>query len=218
MSVWGLDRCKTIIGFTGLMVCCFLSARSAPAQPAPSLKPTAPSAASPVMPVSSPRWTELTPEQQLALTPLKKLWPDINQARKRKWLAISRNFHDLPEMEQQKMHERMREWASMTEVERAQARLQYAHAQTLSVDERRQRWEAYQALSPEERQKLAQHRPRKPQGAAIALRPAPRSKIITPVHRPETAAPPAFSALRIDTDQIHPTTLLPLNVPGHASP
>jgi hypothetical protein len=218
MSVWVFGRCKPIIGFTGLMVCVALRAWADSPAPPTAHRHSVPAAVSPIKPESSPRWTELTPEQQLALTPLKKLWPDINQARKRKWLAISRNFHDLPEMEQQKLQDRMREWASMTEAERAQARLQYARAQTLSVDERRQRWEAYQALSPEERQKLAQHRHRKPQGAAVALRPAPRSKIITPVRRPETAAPQGFSALRIDTDQIHPITLLPLNVPGHASP
>ena len=113
---------------------------------------------------ASPRWPELTSAQQQALSPLQKLWPEINQARKRKWLAVSSNFQDLPELEQQKLQDRMREWASMTEVERAQARLQYAHAQAIGVDERRQRWEAYLALSQEEREQLAQHRPRKPQG------------------------------------------------------
>lgn len=182
----------------------------------PKAQSTSPSAT--IKSEASPRWPELTNEQQQALTPLQKLWPEINQARKRKWLAVSSNFQDLPELEQQKLQDRMREWASMTEVERAQARLQYAHAQAIGVDERRQRWEAYLALSQEEREQLAQHRPRKPQGAAVALRPAPRSKIITPVQRTDTSTHQGFSALRIDTDQIHPSTLLPLNVPGHASP
>lgn len=169
---------------------------------------------------SSPAWSELSPEQQTALHPLKKLWPEINQAQKRKWLAVSRNYHELPEQEQLTMHARMRDWVRMDPRERSQARLEYARAQTLSVDERRARWEAYLALSDEERKALAEHRPRQPKGAAIALRPVAAPKITPPraSQPPQPAYVKGFSALRIDTDQIHPRTLLPLNVPGHASP
>ena len=151
-------------------------------------------------------------------SPLKKMWPEINQAQKRKWLAVSRNYHDLPEQEQEKMHARMNEWVAMSPRERAHARLEYARAQTISVDERRNRWEAYQALSEEERKQLADQPLRKIKGAAIALRPAPTSKIVAPPQPVNHVAAHGFSALRIDTDQIHPRTLLPLNVPGHASP
>ncbi|MEY2620731.1 MAG: hypothetical protein RIT26_551 [Pseudomonadota bacterium] len=169
---------------------------------------------------TSPAWAELSDRQQSALAPLKKLWPTINEAQKRKWLAVSRNYHDLPEMEQQKMHERMREWVRLGPRERAQARLEYARAQTLSVDERRARWEAYLALSEEERQQLAPKAPQALKGAAIAVRPVPAHKITPPPVTVQSKNPPAqgFSALRLDPDQIHPRTLLPLNVPGHASP
>ena len=167
---------------------------------------------------ASPIWTELSPDQQNALAPLKKLWPSINVAQKRKWIAVSRNYPDLPELEQQKMHQRMREWVRLGSRERAQARLEYARAQTLSVDERRQRWEAYQALSEEERKQLADQSPRQTKGAAIALRPVPTSKIIPAPKAAQANPAQGFSALRLDTDQIHPRTLLPLNVPGHVSP
>ena len=166
----------------------------------------------------SPAWMELSERQQVALLPLKKMWPEINQAQKRKWLAVSRNYHDLPEQEQEKMHARMNEWVAMSPRERAHARLEYARAQTISVDERRNRWEAYQALSEEERQQLAHQPARKPKGAAIALHPVPTSKIVAPPQVNTHDTGHGFSALRIDTDQIHPRTLLPLNVPGHASP
>lgn len=169
---------------------------------------------------TSPTWAELSAPQQTALNPLKKLWPEINQAQKRKWLAVSRNYHDLPEQEQLTMHARMRDWVRLDPRERSQARLEYARAQTLSVDERRARWEAYLALSEEERKALGQHKSRQPQGAAIALRPvaAPKINPPPPAAQSQTPYPKGFSALRIDTDQIHPRTLLPLNVPGHASP
>jgi hypothetical protein len=159
-------------------------------------------------------WSELTERQQNALSPLKKLWPEINQAQKRKWLAVSRNYHDLPEEEQLKMHARMRDWVRLGPRERAQARLEYARSQTLSVDERRQRWEAYQALSEVERQQLAQNAPRQPKGAAIALRPVSAAKISPPVNRTEPQKGAGFSLLRIDTDRIHPVTLLPTQPPG----
>jgi hypothetical protein len=167
---------------------------------------------------ASPTWSQLSERQKTALTPLKKLWPEINEAQKRKWLAVSRNYRELPEQEQQKMHERMREWVAMGPRDRAHVRLEYARAQTLSVDERRARWEAYQALSDDERKKLADASPRKPKGAAIALQPVPTSKIVTPPQAADHTLAQGFSALRIDIDQSHPKTLLPLNVPGHASP
>lgn len=160
-------------------------------------------------------WSDLTERQKSALSPLMKLWPEINQAQKRKWLAVSRNYHDLPEEEQFKMHARMRDWVRLGPRERAQARLEYARSQTLSLDERRQRWEAYQALSEVERQQLAQNAPRQPKGAAIALRPVPAAKISPPVTRSEPQKGASFSLLRIDTDRIHPITLLPK--PGSGS-
>jgi hypothetical protein len=172
---------------------------------------------SPTLIESSPTWAELTERQQAALEPLAKFWPGMNQARKRKWLAVSRNYHELPAEEQQTMQERMREWVSLSPREQAQARLEYARAQTLTIDERRARWEAYLALSEEERKKLANHPPRKPKGAAIALHPVPAPKIVPPP-QPAHVEGQGFSALRIDTDKIHPRTLLPLNVSGHASP
>lgn len=184
----------------------------------PKATPDPPS--SPKTPVSeaAPVWANLGPQQQSALAPLKRLWPSINEAQKRKWLAVSRNYHELPEQEQQKMHERMREWVHLGPRERALARLEYARAQTLSVDERRMRWQAYQALSKDERKQLADQSPRQVKGAAIAVRPVPADKITPPDQSAQNTGRSGFSALRLDPDKIHPRTLLPLNVPGHASP
>ena len=210
-------RWACTLALSGALACTVPLAH-AQSTPSPETGPTKVGKTTRPLMEASPTWAELNPQQQTALHPLKKLWPDINQAQKRKWLAVSRNYHDLPEQEQLTMHARMRDWVRLDPRERSQARLEYARAQTLSVDERRARWEAYLALSDAQREALAQHRPRQPKGAAIALKPVAAPKI-TP---PRTQTPPAyvkgFSALRIDTDQIHPRTLLPLNVPGHASP
>lgn len=205
-------------GFIAWLIASALTVHASDPSPSVATRPD-PQRASALSVEASPVWGALSQNQQIALAPLKKLWPTINEAQKRKWIAVSRNYHDLPELEQQKMHERMREWVRLGPRERAQARLEYARAQTLSVDERRQRWEAYLALSEDERKQLADQSPRQPKGAAIAVRPVPVSKITPALQVSNPAAGRVgFSALRLDPDKIHPRTLLPLNVPGHASP
>jgi hypothetical protein len=99
----------------------------------------------------------------------------------------------------------MREWAALSPQQRTLARLNFADAKQLSLEEKRSKWEAYQALSPEAKQKLATQQPITSVGIAPAVKPVSSSKL---------AAPPAVSAgnkplPRIDTQQAAPTTLLP---------
>jgi hypothetical protein len=49
----------------------------------------------------------------------------------------------------------MVEWAKLTPAERGQARLRFEEARQLPVPDRSERWRAYQALPPEQRQQLA---------------------------------------------------------------
>jgi hypothetical protein len=49
----------------------------------------------------------------------------------------------------------MAEWAKLTPTERGQARLRFEEARQLPGSDRSERWRAYQALPPEERQQLA---------------------------------------------------------------
>lgn len=134
--------------------------------------PTIPSVKAP----SKPDWSELTPSQQQALAPLAASWAGVDEPRKRKWLAISQNFASLPPQEQTRMHSRMKEWAALSPQERIQARLNFAGARELPSDKRLEKWEAYQALPPEQRQHLAATAPGKPTGAATAVKPAPINK------------------------------------------
>jgi hypothetical protein len=76
-------------------------------------------------------------------------------------------------------------------------RLNYQKAQELSASERQSRWEAYQALSPEQRNALAaKAKPASATGDANALRKlrrapvdaqAPKSNIVNPSKGPGTA-------------------------------
>lgn len=133
---------------------------------------------------SAPAWNTLTPSQQLALKPLAANWANISTAQKRKWLEVSRNFPALPAAEQTKLHSRMAEWAALSPQQRTQARLNFAHANQLSPDEKKAKWQAYQALSPDEKQRLAAYAAPKP-GAAPAVKPVPSGKLaVIPTQRP----------------------------------
>ena len=126
---------------------------------------------------SGPGWETLTTPQKLALYPLAERWALISEAQKRRWLVLAANFSSLPEDEQAKFHERITDWASLSAQQRNQARLNYAVTNRLAPDDKRAQWEAYQALSDEERAALAALAAPKPTGAATALRPVSPKKL-----------------------------------------
>jgi len=118
--------------------------------------PRPPAVASPtVVREEGVRWQALTPVQREALAPLEREWPGIDAPRKQKWIALAARFKSLPPEERARIHERMVEWAKMTPAERGQARLRFEEARQLPVPDRGERWRAYQALPPEQREQLA---------------------------------------------------------------
>lgn len=146
---------------------------------APSVTPARSGANKPATPTAG--WSRLSAAQKLALSPLAATWDSLNSAHQRKWLEVSKNFASLPAPEQGKMHARMSEWAALSPQERAQARLNFGKtaeiARELSPEEKLAKWQAYQALSPEERQKLAEGAKTRPLGAAPAVKPVPPQKL-----------------------------------------
>jgi Protein of unknown function (DUF3106) len=183
--------------FTGALV----GAQTAPvvaAKPAPSLP-------------GRPLWMDLAESQQQALAPLAQLWPTMTEPHKRKWLAVSQNFGQLTADEQATVQGRMREWAALSPQQRTAARLNYADAKQLLQEDKKAKWEAYQALSPEAKQKLAAQQNQPIQGAAPAVKPVSAAKLTTsPVASANKALP------RIATDQVAPATLLPTPVTSTA--
>jgi len=116
-----------------------------------------------------PAWSSLTPAQRSSLAPLERDWANIDPQRKQKWLEISARMPKMPPEERERMQARMHEWAGMSAQERGQARLRYQEARQLSPQERQQRWEAYQALPPEQRRQFAE------QATPATARPAPHA-------------------------------------------
>lgn len=188
-----------------------------PATPTPPVPPTANKPASTPNRIAKPTWKELTPEQQQALKPLAAHWDPLNADRKRKWLEVSKNYPALSTVEQAKLHSRMREWALLGQQQRNQARLNFAQTQNLTAEEKAAQWQAYQALSPEEKRQLAAKAPAKPVGAA-AVKPLPPQKLtVIPVtrHTPKEEAPPS-AARAIDRNTLLPQPQAPVE-PAPAS-
>ena len=128
---------------------------------------------------SGPSWQELTPAQRVSLKPLASSWNPLEAALKRKWIALAANYPALTPTEQAKLHSRMSEWSLLSKQERARARLNFAESKNLTPNQKVATWEAYQALDPEEKKKLAASAPPKPSGAAGAAKPVAPQKLAT---------------------------------------
>ncbi|SDL99936.1 Protein of unknown function [Oryzisolibacter propanilivorax] len=137
---------------------------------------------------SGPAWSELTTAQKEALYPLVDRWSLLSELQKRHWLKLAAGFAALAPDEQQKWLVRLTDWASLSAQQRSQARLNYAATSRLAPDSKRAKWEAYQALSEEERKRLAaKAAPRPPTGAAPAVRGSAKKL----AHVPAASAAPA---------------------------
>jgi len=142
------------------------------AETAPAPATTSPSKAVKQSKVAKPMWVELKPEQQAALAPLQTEWLKLSEMQKRKWLEVSKNYQKLSNDDQIKLHARMTDWVKLSPEQRAQARFNFSAAKTLSPEEKQKQWEAYQALSPDEKIKLqAKAKANTPNSAALAVKP-----------------------------------------------
>ena len=183
--------------------------------------PTNPSTSShgaaPVVRVNTfQHWVDLSATQQQTLQPLNATWETLGENEKRKWILVTRNYSRLSAAEQEKLRNRMTEWAALTPKQRELARLNFAETKKLGASERSANWEAYKALSPQERQKLGSQAKHKPPGAAIAVKPvAPNRLVIVPVTRRSSETTRA----RVAAEQpFSAKTLLPIAAPPQNSP
>lgn len=159
--------------------------------------------------VSDATWLNLTASQKKALAPLAPHWTQISPAQKNKWLAMAKNFDNLSAKEQATLHERMADWASLSPQQRAQARLIFNETKSIGADEKKTHWEAYQALSAEEKKKLAAQQTTGIQGAATASQASPPNKVMRLPGKSTPTAEPGKSTPAVVIDK---KTLLPTSV------
>lgn len=173
------------------------SQASRPAASSPAIAPAARSE-------DGVRWRDLSPQQRETLAPLEHEWSTIDGPRKQKWLTLAGRFRSLSPDERTRISARMSDWARLTPAERGQARMRFEEVRQVPAPDRNARWEAYQALPADARQKFAA-RAASAAGSSPAQRPSrpPRdtreAKVnvvpsATPVQPPKQVAPALVQA------------------------
>jgi Protein of unknown function (DUF3106) len=157
------------------------------------------------------RWGQLKPNEQHVLTPLKTLWPTLSAGHKNKWISLADRFEKMKPEERIRVTQRMGEWATLKPEQRTIARIQFAEVQALDPQARFDQWQAYQALSTEERSALQMQAAKPKVGVAPAVKLGPASKSVVTA---QTQQSPAMvdatkSVPKISIDQIDSHTLLP---------
>ncbi len=175
----------------------------------PSTTPT--TAATPALPPPvSTAWRQLTPRQKEALAPLGAQWSALTAQQQNKWLAVSKNFTQLSVTDQITMHARMSDWVALSPQQRNLARLNFNTLQNLPKEDKKAKWEAYQALSAEEKRMLSAGAKPLTKNAAPTAKPLEAHRQVQTRSKPASGNAPASTA-------IDRKTLLPRS-PALASP
>lgn len=154
-------------------------------------------------------WSELSPAQKTALAPLAAIWPTLLSGHKGKWIALVQKYPEMADADKERLHSRMVDWAALSPKDRELARLNFAETKKLPTDSRVANWEAYQALPESKKQALLEAAPKKPVGAAVAVKPVQASKLAeVPVTRKTPEPVRAAANQRTTVDRY---TLLPQN-------
>ncbi len=114
-----------------------------------------------------PLWSDLTQLQQRALGPLVQEWNSLDGAHKAKWLQLSEKFAMMTPAQQERFHERMRDWVTLTPEQRRQVRENFWRAKALAPDQKSAQWEQYQQLPEDQKKKLAADNASKKQVATL---------------------------------------------------
>lgn len=171
-------------------------------------------------------WVALSPQQRRDLQPLQKEWQSLSADRQQKWLEVAARMPLMSDDERGRVRERMFEWARMSPSQRGQARLQFQEVRQWPSEDRQARWEAYLALTDDERTALAGQAQR---GASSASPPSgkpsastqgyqKKNTLVAPAHSLSTGKTVAPTLVQIKpgaTTQLVSRTLTP---PSHQQP
>src|SRR5471032_2552820 len=174
-------------------------------------------------PLDKPLWKNLTPMQQLALEPLTGEWDKMEGLRKTKWLEIANRYSSMKPDEQQRLHERMREFIKLTPEQRRQVRQTYARTQKLDPGEKSAQWEQYQQLPEEQKQKLAAAANAKKQVANLPTPSQSKIKTVPPIKAgvkiPDAGGPSIPAAAPVTATAVNATaTPTPLPPASNVQP
>ena len=156
----GCLRSRSVASLLGFTCASVLTASVAAQDRLPAVAPTPPVASAARSPAKAAaeegvHWRDLKPAQQALLKPLEQDWSRIKAPQKQKWLQVAEGFPKLSAAEQGRVQARMADWAKLTPEERGRARMNFQEATQVPSQDRQARWDAYQALSPEQKRQLA---------------------------------------------------------------
>jgi hypothetical protein len=134
-------------------------------------------------------WASLNVNQRNVLAPLERDWTSITPGQQQKWVELANRYAAMPPDEKTRVQQRMADWSRLSPQERTRARLNFQEARPLGREERKQQWEAYRALPPEQRRELAERvRPANGNNGRIEARPDTKSSLVR-VPAPTPAQP-----------------------------
>lgn len=190
-------------------------------------------------------WASLTPQQRRELQQLQKEWPYLSADRQQKWLEVAARMPLMSNEERERVRERMFEWAQMSPAQRGQARLQFQEVRQWPVDDRQAKWEAYLALTDDERTALAGQANRSDQHSAsgsvtqkkntvsasaaglnvkkpvaptvVQIKPGATTQLVSKVHAPPSHHQPGMPKIVATSMFVDPQTLLPKRGPQAAA-
>jgi hypothetical protein len=181
----------------------------------PSSDTATPNAVSAAPAPTSNAWRQLTPMQRQALAPLGAQWGALTPLQQNKWLNISKNFTQLPVADQVTMHSRMADWVDLSPQQRNLARLNFNQMQRLPKEDKKAKWEAYQALPAEEKRLLSASTASPAKSAAPTIKPLEAHRQVQTPVKPSAGGAP-------QTAVIDRKTLLPrqstLTTPPQSTP
>ena len=169
----------------------------APAKPGFNSTPNGPQ-------THSASWQQLTPRQKQALAPLGVQWGTLTTQQQSKWLTISQNFFQLSPTDQSTMHGRMADWVALSPEQRNLARFNFNSLQNLPKEDKKAKWEAYQALSADEKRLLSTVSASPEKSAARTAKPPEPHRVV------QTRVKPMDSSRSANSTSIDRKTLLPL--------
>jgi len=186
---------------------------------APSVIPTLAQAVDGARPLpktlDKPLWHDLSNAQQVALAPLEPEWDRMEGPRKRKWIEMSARFASMPASEQQRVHERMRQWMKLTPAQRELARENYSKTSRLAQGDKAANWENYKQLSADQKRQLA-NSPAATRNKSIPIALPEAPMLVTPTPCPPNTTRRGAECILIGTDIVVPTATASMPPAGTA--
>ena len=165
--------------------------------------------------LKSSTWRQLTPMQRQALAPLGAQWSALTPQQQTKWLTISKNFNQLPVADQITMHSRMADWVDLSPQQRNLARLNFNQMQSLPKEDKKAKWETYQALPAEEKRLLGERTASPAKSAALTIKPLEAHRQVQTPAKASAGAAPQAAAIDRKTLLPRPPTMA---APTQSSP